>query len=312
MPEGHPIRWSILANAGIAAAMRHNGSGDLRDLQQAVALGEAAEQAAPANSPRLGQVRRNLAGWASRLATLLRERFEAVGEPDDLAEAARLGGRLVKLTPQGSTDAPGELGSALLRQYESRGDRPLIDEAVQLARTALASSPPGHPDWGAVLANLATLLRSRFSGTGDPADLHAAIEANQEAASALEPGSRGGVLTNLATAWMTRFEQSGHLDDLDRAVEAGRASVTAPENEDDAAALSNVGNILLTRFEQIAQPRDLGESIAACRNAVAASRPGQLGHAACLSSLAGALLASFHWRPARQTSKGPSPPSAPP
>src|ERR1700712_4722881 len=80
-----------------------------------------------------------------------------------------------------------------------------LEEAIQVARQAVASTPEDHSDLAGRLNNLGNWLGSRYKRTGDMTDLEEAIQvARQAVASTPEDDSDlAGCLNNLGN-WLGR------------------------------------------------------------------------------------------------------------
>ena len=140
------------------------------------------------------------------------------------------------------------LGGTLLTRYERTGNKADLDEAIEIARAALAAAPPEHPFRGGILSILGLALRVRYDRIGALADLDEAVEVSRAAVDAAPPGhpDRAGELANFGIALVTRFERIGIAADLDKAVEVSRAAVDAAplDHPDRARHLSSLAGIL--------------------------------------------------------------------
>jgi tetratricopeptide (TPR) repeat protein len=68
----------------------------------------------------------------------------------------------------------GNLGVFLGSRYKRTGDMADLEEAIQVDRRAVASTPEDHSDLASCLNNLGNELESRYQRTGDMADLEEA------------------------------------------------------------------------------------------------------------------------------------------
>ena len=136
------------------------------------------------------------------------------------------------------------------------------------------------------LSNLASALGTRFSRTGELADLDEAVRLLREAL-ILRPAPhsmRSHSLNNLATALDTRFTQTGQIDDLDEAISLHREArlLLPPPHPERPYSLINLANALVARFDQTRQQVDLNEAIALFKAALMqlpkqhTSRPGSM------------------------------------
>ncbi|KUJ64685.1 hypothetical protein ACZ90_59275 [Streptomyces albus subsp. albus] len=201
--------------------------GDRRDLADAVRLARAAVAGSAPGAP--GDCERLLG-----LAGCLTAEFGHTREPAVLAEAVEVLREAVAVAPPDCEARPwalSNLGEAL-RGWAARGGpdaAAALDEAVALARAALAAAPLGHRLHPRFQAGLAHGLAQRYAAHRDPADLAAAATAGQRAVDAAPAGSpaRPEWLRALVTVARLEYElrrTDAALDALiDRAGEAARA-----------------------------------------------------------------------------------------
>ncbi|MFI5908635.1 hypothetical protein [Dactylosporangium sp. NPDC051541] len=159
--------------------------------------------------------------------------------------------------------------------------------AVAVAEQALAALPADDPQRWILLTNLALIRRERFAGTGDVADLDAAITASLEGA-ALNP-TNALVQSGLAIALRQRHGVSGAPTDLDRAVQHGRIAVElfAADDPERSMAAAHLVMALLAQVPPDAPTAALDEGIALAHSAVATADDYSRGFA--LRSLAAVL-----------------------
>ncbi|KAG2737427.1 hypothetical protein P692DRAFT_2039519, partial [Suillus brevipes Sb2] len=96
-----------------------------------------------------------------------------------------------------------------------------LDQAIALAREALALHPVGHTDRSSSLNNLASRFSTLFDHRGNPEDLDQAIALAREAL-ALHPvghTDRSRSLNNLAVQLSTRFDHRSNAEDLNESRE---------------------------------------------------------------------------------------------
>ncbi|MCK9878650.1 tetratricopeptide repeat protein, partial [Frankia sp. Ag45/Mut15] len=199
-----------------------------------------------------------------------------------------------------AADTPDALAGravALLHETMRTGDRPALNDAIDLLRQAVGASPADDLDRAGPLSNLGAALRTRFARAGQIADLDAAIAAGRAAVNVVPPDhpDRTGYLSNLGAALATRFAWGGQLADLDEAISAGRAAVdvTPPHHPDRAAIVGNLSAVLQARFERVGSFADLDEAINAGRAAVDGTPPHHPDRAGYLSNLGAALATRF-------------------
>jgi tetratricopeptide (TPR) repeat protein len=203
-------------------------------------------------------------------------------------------------------------------------------EATELFAAAYPLAP------GSVPVQAAAVCAAISSGDGvDPAELHNdALDMLDEALArrdlkavdqaiwqiaAAGLAAHGGhaeplALTSLGSAWLDRFKITGRSADIDNAITALRRAVAVPAlGSEEAGRRANLSSALLKRFELRGGAPELSEAVATGRTAAELARracaneetnvahPGEpsgvaLALHASLSSLAGALLASFEYR----------------
>ncbi len=251
--HAHLLRAPLLSNLGLVLRMRHERTGSLRDLNDAVAALRRAESEGGRGHP-------DRPGIVSALGVALRERYERTGALDDVAEAVRLGRVAAAATPAGAHDHGGRLhnlGLALRHMSERTGSLQDLADAVQAHREAVMVTPSGHPGCAMFLQGLGNTLHTRFGRTGAAADLDASLEAHERAVVAALPGdpSRPTVLLSLAAGLMERHERSGHGADAGRAEALLREAAAAlPEEHPVYAAVQNqLGHVLQARGRDGAQ-----------------------------------------------------------
>ncbi|KAH7124311.1 hypothetical protein EDB81DRAFT_215218 [Dactylonectria macrodidyma] len=284
--------------AGVDQAHRHwdrfKETGDLNDLQMAIARGEEAVVATPHDHP-------DRAGRLSNLAAFLRTRFELTGDLSDLQIAIARGEEVVVAIPYNYPDRArmlSNLAVSLLTRFERTGNVNDLQMAIARGEEAVAAIPHDHPYRAGRLSNLANSLLTRFERTGDFSDLRMAIVRGEEAVAATphDHPDRAGRLSNLAAFLRTRFERTGDLNDLEIAITRGEEAVAATPHDhpDRAAMLNNLANSLSTRFERMDDLNDLQMAIVRGEEAVAAIPHDHPDRAAMLSNLAALLRTRFN------------------
>ena len=182
------------------------------------------------------------------------------------------------------------LAIALLRRYERTGALADVDEAIEVARQALAQIPEGHPDRAARLSLLGYALSSRYERTGMAADLDMAIDFGRQAVAAGPRGAEdsANVANDLGNALMDRYQRTGAVQDLDEAVgRFGQAVALTPATHlSYPLLLSNLAAGWLRMYEHSMSAADLDEAILAALKAVEATPAGYPDLAMRLSNLA--------------------------
>ncbi|MEU0532321.1 CHAT domain-containing protein [Amycolatopsis tolypomycina] len=150
---------------------------------------------------------------------------------------------LLPIIPGDRADPVSQLSvvEALIHRIQAAGD-PVAIEAVVLICRSIRESEGDSAARVLATSRLGLARRLRYQhadGSGDPADLDAAVIAAEEAVAALPPGdpTRRQELGNLAVAYRLRFDFSGAWADLRRAIELGEELVgSSHAHRDDMLA----------------------------------------------------------------------------
>ena len=161
---------------------------------------------------------------------------------------------------------PHDLSQALRILYERSGNEADLDEAIDVARRAVAAVSPTAPMRSFLLADLVKALVIRFRSRRDECDLDDAIAFGEQLRAG---GARRDQLATVGVALRLRAEITGRTEDLDEAVRIVREAVTADRSLplDRSQQLSNLSNVLLRRYERVGASGDLDEAIAASSEA---------------------------------------------
>jgi tetratricopeptide (TPR) repeat protein len=201
-PSGDPAsRAKFLANLAINLQERFGRTRDVADLDTAIEAAREAMGLLPDGHP-------DLPRYLSSLGNALRSRSE---HPTTLADVSYGLTDLIEavdVSRQAVTAAAGHgdragflsnLVNALRALYRLTGDMQSLNEAIDLARDALASIADEDVRRVAILFNLAAALRKRHTVTGDVSDLDEALSAAEQATAIdLAPA---GARAHAARAW---------------------------------------------------------------------------------------------------------------
>ncbi|KAJ7258274.1 CHAT domain-containing protein [Mycena rebaudengoi] len=192
------------------------------------------------------------------------------------------------------------LGYAVIRRFEQRGDPKDIEEAITLHREALELRAAPHSDRGTSLNNLANGVQLQFMQRGDPKDIDEAIMLHREALElrAAPHPNRGSSLNNLANAVQTCFEQCGDPKDIDEATMLYREAleIRAAPHPNRGMSLNNLANAVQKRFEQWGNPKDIDEAIMLHREALELHAAPHPNRGMFLINLANAAQTRFQQR----------------
>lgn len=244
---------------GDLLTLRHQVTGQLDELDQAVTLLARALDRVPGGAPERPRA-------VVDLAVALSERHEVLGAPADLDAAVQLIEDARALLPSTAPDllsADAQLAVMRYRRFESSGRLDDLDQAADLLSAVLAA--PGAevavPTWQ---ANLAAVLIQRSRRTGNPTDLDRAVEIFVGlAAGGSTSTDRYAVLNNLGNALRDRSRREPDGTDLDRSVTFLREAIElcADGSTRLAATLANLGVALHDRAMFTREPADLREAL---------------------------------------------------
>jgi tetratricopeptide (TPR) repeat protein len=274
--------------------VRFDEIGNLNDVEQSIALSQAAAEATPDGDPGRGL------RW-SNLSNGLAARYDLRRDPRDLDAAVGAGRRAMEAAPP-RHPARGpiitNIANLLLTRFEQFGELADIDESIRLGNEALRSARVNGPARAGLQSNLGNAYRSRYELRSDPGDLRNALTMTRAAvqSTGLDDPALASRLSNQAMTLLTEYERANAASVLDEAVQAGREAVAAagPRPERLSKLLSNLSILLARRGEASAsaqQERDVAEAVTTCESAVAVLSPDSPHRAIRLVNLAGTLLA---------------------
>jgi hypothetical protein len=222
------------------------------------------------------------------LGSALLERYQSVGDRDDLEGSVAHCREAVRLTPEDAV-CQSNFGAALWERYAASGEEGDLLEAIEALTASFAASPSAS-----AAAMLAQTLLKRYERHSERDDLEAAINGAKDAIATLGPELPVAVNLQilLGAGLAARHELTGDRVDADESIAAFRKAVDlAP---DDAPAQVNLGAALLNLFERTGEPRHLDESIDVAHRAVA-DAPATNGpqRRRALNTLGISLLARF-------------------
>ncbi|WP_129838888.1 CHAT domain-containing protein [Streptomyces sp. RFCAC02] len=288
-----PGEWSALCAAGVLAAdERPDGTGPPRSpatppgivdlagflratgrtpadhLVSALAAGELALLATPADSP-------HHATCLADLAVALDACGEHWGDPAAREAAVLLARRAADLDPDAVVGLH-NLGVRHRARHEETHDPHALDLAIGLAREVIARADERHPGHGGFLAALADALRLRIRREGGAPGDHDEVVDLYRRAAPRDPNGPGPAGHNLGSALLHRHTRTGDPADLAEAVTVleqalDATATTAPRDRSvRASLLSTLGVTLRTRYGRSGDPGDLDAAVARSREALAA------------------------------------------
>ena len=256
---GRTDRVLIETNMGMALRARFVETQDPEDLREAVALARRVVSHTPPGSAFRGNALYGLCA-ALLLQSQAGDQQRGIDEVERVCRAA------VAEVPAGDqyhADLAGIFSTVLMARFRVGGVPADLDEAIALTRQGVAAMPrDDDPHRARMLMRLGTGLRVRFGRTGDPADLHQAVNALEAVVG--NPAADPALQVSAASDWAyLAMEQQ----DYDGALRAFTAAVRM------MPVLAWRGVDRLTREGHLARWPGLAADAAAA--AVAAGRPEQ-------------------------------------
>jgi len=227
--------------AGTADALirRYQRTGRVADIDEAVAflrrawpLGRPPGSPAPPPAPERARL-------LSELALALQERFAALGERQDLDDAAAALHEALPQTEPGPLRARlhAELAAVLGVRYAQTSEPADIDEAIEAAHAATALAGKGTAESARYAGTLGSLLLARAGPGGMSGDLDNAVKwlRSATAGPGLGDTANAKLLADLSTALRYRAASPhGAAEDLDEAVAVMRRAITlSPQRDRD-------------------------------------------------------------------------------
>lgn len=268
-------------------------TGTVENLDRAVELARQEVSLTPADHPR----RMNA---LNHLGLALGAQYRATGRPELLDESIRSHREsLVAADPDSSIEVAlclGNLGPALRVRSEQADSAADLEEAIDLARRAVARTPEGHVGDARYRGNLSAALLERFERTPGRADLDEAVEYARSALrlTHLSNPQRIRVQLMVSTALRQRNSSPYRQDgDINEAVAILREAIrdAPPGHPALALAHTNLSVALGTRrIEHPGHRRDGKDAVKAAEAALNLLPDHHPERARALTNLAGAIM----------------------
>jgi CHAT domain/Tetratricopeptide repeat len=305
-PEDDPDLGMCLSNLGNVLGVLFVCTGEVQAIEDAVHCHRAAAATVPPEHELHSS-------YLVNLAAALFVHFQYSQDQEVLAEAIDLL-RAVLAEPDqdvgksvtntaAHTMAQGNLGSALMAQFESTGDPVTLRDAIENLKGALAVLPADHPDRVLFLCHLGVALRLSFDAAERDAELVEAVEALRTAAATapVEHPLYGSAKDGLGSALLRLYERTGELGHLDEGIDALRVALAAFREDHylRPVCLANLGGALKVKYDRVGDLGLLTESVELLRLGVRLSSAGEpdgpesAADARLLSNLGATLLAWY-------------------
>ena len=259
---------SLALNLAVALHERHERTGSIDDLDEAVEALSAAIAEVPPQSSALPRLLTNL-------SSSLNTRYLRLGSRADLDQAVVASTHAVSATAPGAPELAGRLtnlGNALSYRYWSDGSVDDLNRAIEAFGGAVAYTSPNSGELPRRLNNLANGLSYRYRREGSIDDSDDAINTFRHAVELTPDNSpdRPGRLSNLARELRARAARTGELEQLDEGIRLAREAVTIADADspDTPVLISSVGDALLERYVWVGALVDLEHAIQLFREAV--------------------------------------------
>ncbi|MEU9314721.1 CHAT domain-containing protein [Streptomyces sp. NPDC048295] len=165
------------------------------------------------------------------------------------------------------------------------GNEDLLEQSIEMARTAVSSSPVEVLPYS--MSQLSDVLRLKGEAFSDAAAAEEAVTVGRDSLRAAEGNDlvEPLILSRLAGALRVSHQLAPDLDRIAESVEYGRQAIAMSAETDPnwAARIGNHSASLLLRYRITGQTQDIVEAMEWCTRATAAQHPGDpdpgMGHA---------------------------------
>lgn len=187
------------------------------------------------------------------------------------------------------------LGMGLSRLFDHTGHVPTLEEAIQVARQAVAAAREAGTDPSMCLHNLAEGLRDLFKRTNDARSLHEAVDIGRQLIRNPPGGERERevIWAGLSDYLRILYQRTNDPAFLDEALQMNATSVECASSSGSgrtrAEPLMNAALLRRAEFERTGDQAVLHEGITMARGAVGAAPRGTALHHTCLYNL-GSML----------------------
>lgn len=237
-----------------------------------------------------------LIAGAGRIALDMTRRGNETDDVATLSAAVGLWQRLVGFTSDESLfparhplqlGAMSSLGGAMRSLFEATGETEVLDDAIELCRTAVNFTAQNNSDIATRAFNLASALCARFDIDKSLHDLDEAVEVGRLAVAVDidAPFYRATYLSELAASLVKRYEATGDRADIDDAVALGRQAAAVATTIGSGVVVAKLGASLRTRFEHDGAVQDIDEAVEVSRRAVAMEAVQDSAHYVVLTNL---------------------------
>ncbi|KAF7328560.1 hypothetical protein MVEN_02543900 [Mycena venus] len=290
-PDGHRDKPILLDTLGIAHLRYFERFGALTNINESVAMHEAAVNLSHGNKP----------GPLVNLGNSLLARFHHLDDLADIDGSVSMFETALRMSSDDDPFRPiilNNFGNCLFHRYERLRDRADIDNSVRMFETAVMLTPEGHPARPARMSSLGQMLSWRFGCSRDPIDLDRSISFSEDAVrlTSDDHPNKASHLYRLGASLRTRFHGRRHtvievsrdgrgiprltkregFTDLDNSIAVFEATMKLIPDDHPSKVLLRIDltDALSSRFEALSGPSDSRKilaqsSLAACSTAAA-------------------------------------------
>ncbi|KAF5618607.1 hypothetical protein F52700_12127 [Fusarium sp. NRRL 52700] len=254
-----------LSNLAASFKIRFSVTGNLQDMENGITMTKQAVSVTASNDPELPK-------WLNNLGNHLSNRNLVTGSFVDLDEAVSLNRRAAASVSDATMRALflNNLSAKLDLKAEANGDSNIYDEAIELAKQAIALTPDNHPYQSKWLSNLATHLLERFDRSWDLKDLQYAINAASKAADLTPNGpTKALYLDAVADGLNRKYDKMGQLADLEEGIRMTEMALEMlpSHHSKRPQILSTLSDLLSNRYLRKEMIKDLDRAIELSREA---------------------------------------------
>ncbi|KAJ7132081.1 CHAT domain-containing protein [Mycena epipterygia] len=238
-------------------------------------------------------------------ANLLRLRFEALSEDDDIEQSVLYYREAISLLPTVDEHrrsacahmAHTGLATTLSTRFRAFAGPEDLENSIAQYFMAVDLGPQIDGNYANSVSGLASALVTRFEYFGDVNDLNTAVPLIRVSLTLLDETDpqRISLTLRLADNLSRSFDQSGDLGELEEAIVLYRAviAVRAEDHPEIVLAISNLASAHHSRYECLNEIEDLGSAICLHEVALALMSPEHPGRASALNNLGNALMTRF-------------------
>ncbi|KAH8154785.1 uncharacterized protein LAJ45_01316 [Morchella importuna] len=276
-----PAQVGHLANTAVFVSMKHERSGLLGEIEEAIMYCEIA-LAVMGEGEGEGEVDvEERASTCSKACVFFERKYKQTEDVGDLQMAVHYGREAVEYSATaGALHRSGRvnnLAKHLWTRYRLLGDIDDLRKAAACWEEVAETMPQDHPDWTRLVANVVNFLREVYKESMDVDDFRrmvAFFRRRVEATPRVHPGRREA-LVGLCSLLIDDYMQTGNLKAVREAIEnAGEVlELTPPGHPDRAEALTDLASYLTREYHDTGDLETLDRAIRYSEEAVALNDP---------------------------------------